>query len=375
MKLLFYLTRYPGIGGIEKVTTTIASELSRVHDIFILSHMKNDEVKGVDCATLLFMPNDHIWNATENFNYFEGLLQVHHFDAIIYQDSYAPTEHMVCVIAKRYSIPLYVFEHNSPLFIYNKRDLSSLFTIKGFLRRILHPYLLYREVNRKRLLLSHCRKYVLLSKQFVPEFCKLVGADINDKRITYIHNPAFITESNSNISKKNVVLCVSRLVQEKQVDKMLIMWKVVAKKLSDWKFLIVGDGPERTKLESIVVKNNISRVEFIGFANPTPYYQEAKLFWMTSKFEGWGMTLIEAMQFSCVPIAFKTFSSIADIIISRKNGMLVEPYNVDEFINCTVDLANKEDIRTQLAEQGARDIHQFSLDKVLVQWQNLLTEV
>ena len=48
---------------------------------------------------------------------------------------------------------------------------------------------------------------------------------------------------------------------------------------------------ERDKLQSKVEKESIPRVEFMGFTNPIPYYQRSKIFWMTSKFEGWGLTL------------------------------------------------------------------------------------
>lgn len=100
------------------------------------------------------MPNDKQWLAQENITYACGVVENGHYDIIIYQDSYAPTETIACHLSKEYNIPLIVFEHNSPLFIYNKRDLSSWFTPKGLLRRLLHPYLLRKEIRRKRMLLE-----------------------------------------------------------------------------------------------------------------------------------------------------------------------------------------------------------------------------
>ena len=47
-----------------------------------------------------------------------------------------------------------------------------------------------------------------------------------------------------------------------------------------------------------------------GQKNPEPYYNEASIFMMTSSFEGWGLTLTEAQQYGCVPLAFHSFASL-----------------------------------------------------------------
>lgn len=372
MNILFYLTRYPGIGGIENVTNIIASRLQMDNEISIISHIQSLDVLPLVSVRLFQMPNSNEWCAKENLEYAMGVMESQHFDVIIYQDSYAPTETIVCQMVKEYNVPLYVFEHNSPLFVYNKRTLDPITTSKGILRRLLHPFILHREVNRKRYLLSHAKKYILLSKQFIPEFCKLIDVDVNDERITYINNPALPIELDTCIKKENVILCVSRLAREKCVDKILTMWWSLSCQLTEWRLVIVGDGPERLKLEAMVSKNNIPRVEFIGFASPIPYYQKAKMFWMTSKFEGWGMTLIESMQQGCVPVVFQTFSSAKDIISSGYNGFLIEPNNWSEYQNRTLELANDEHMRTCMAERGIEAVRDFSIDKILYQWEKLL---
>lgn len=371
MNILFYLTKYPSVGGIENVTNIIASELIKEHGISVISHISQvaPVLKGI---TIYRMPNAHVWSAKENYEYAEKIVSENQFDAIIYQDSYAPTEKIACGIAECHNIPLYVFEHNSPLFIYNKRDLDPITTPKGLLRRLLHPYLLHKEIKRKRFLLEHCAKYVLLSKQFIPEFCNLTGTVINDSRITYINNPAVEVATKKNVPKENLILCVSRLAQEKCIDKMVRMWSELASQLPEWRFIIVGDGPERGKLEAMVGNKNVPRVEFTGFADPTDYYRRAKIFWMTSKYEGWGMTLIEAMQQGCVPVAFKTFSSIIDIIDDGKNGYLVAPDDMHGFKDRSFLLANDGALRSEFAETAKKKVEEFALSHIINKWNTLL---
>ena len=207
MNILFYLTRYPGVGGIENVTNLIATKLLEKNQVSILSHVQQKDVDSLYGVSTYFMPDAKRWDAPSNLKFADSLFATHKFDAIIYQDSYASTEQIVCSLAERYNVSLFVFEHNSPLFIYNKRNLEPITTIKGLMRRILHPYLLYKDVKRKRYLLKHSKKYILLSDKFIPEFCRLVGVNKNDSRITYINNPTFLTGSSSVLAKDNIILC------------------------------------------------------------------------------------------------------------------------------------------------------------------------
>lgn len=374
MKILFYLTRYPGVGGIENVTNAIAEQLMEQHEISIISHMQQEcasKLNGVICHC---MPNSQRWTARENYEYADQLVADNNYDAIIYQDSYAPTETVVCTIAKKNNVPLYVFEHNSPLFVYNKRSLEPIITPKGFLRSVLHTFILRKEIKRKRYLLEHSTKYVLLSKQFIPEFCKLIGVDCTDERITYINNPTTAVPEQAVGQKENVILCVSRLAKEKCVDKMVEMWSELAAKLPEWKFMIVGEGTERSRLEAMVKQNLIPRIDFIGFAKPTEYYLKAKIFWMTSKYEGWGLTLLEAMQQRCVPVAFKSFSSVFDIINDGDNGYLIEPTDKCTFIKKSLSLANDDKMRSCMAEAGLEVVSKYSIDKIVTQWEMLLNQ-
>ena len=64
------------------------------------------------------------------------------------------------------------------------------------------------------------------------------------------------------------------------------------------------------------------------------------------------MTLIEAMQQGCVPVAFKTFSSIIDIIDDGKNGYLVAPNDMHGFKDRSFLLANDGALRSESSQRG-----------------------
>lgn len=372
MNILFYMTRYPGWGGIENVTSLIVSELSKTENVFILSHLQQNRPDlSLSDITLYEMPDKDKWVTPANCRFAEKIVVDHSIDAIIYQDSYASTEKIVCELASKLSIKLFVFEHNSPLYIYNKRDLDPITTIKGFLRRVLHKYLLNKEIERKKYLLSHCKKYVLLSEKFVPEFCQLIGVNNSDNRIIYISNPIQVS-INHKVKKENLILCVSRLAKEKRVDVMLDMWKLACEQLSNWRFVIVGDGMERDKLQSKVEKESIPRVEFMGFTNPIPYYQRSKIFWMTSKFEGWGLTLVEAMQQGCVPVVWHSFSSLTDIIDNGISGGVVPNNDTSSFLSFVMTLANNTELLDQMSNSAFEKAKSFEIENIMEKWKKLL---
>lgn len=89
MNILFYLTRYPGVGGIETVTSQITESLvlDKGYNIDIISHWQQ-EWKGAYVSGKIFpMPNDKNWTAPENFAYACDVVKNGNYDVIIYQDS------------------------------------------------------------------------------------------------------------------------------------------------------------------------------------------------------------------------------------------------------------------------------------------------
>lgn len=373
MNILFYLTRYPGVGGIETVTSQIIGKLSQKgYTIDVISHWQQKQKSKIYARNIYYMPNAQQWNAQENIIYACNVVKNGHYDVIIYQDSYAPTEKIVCHLSKEYNVTLIVFEHNSPLYIYNKRGLSSALTLKGVLRRLLHSYLLKKEIKRKLMLLKQSSRYVLLSQSYISEFCNLVGFNNNGK-VTYINNPVAlqpILPDKSN-KKKNTLLYVGRLVVEKGVDKMIKIWSTVSHELpSDWQFIIVGDGPERARLEKLSTSFQLKNIHFEGFKDPKPHYEHAKLFLMMSKYEGWPLTICEAMSQGVVPIVLNSFSAAQDIIKDGINGFLASDEQMCR--QRLLQLMRNPYQLNNMSIQAVEYTKKYNIEDIILQWESLL---
>lgn len=385
MKILFYLSRYPGWGGIETVTSLIIPELIKQgHQITIASHRQQFEAQSIPKdVRLVPIPidsfNKHINEYDINNIIFESDRQG--YDCIIYQDCYEPNEQLAVKMSLEWQIPLIVFEHNTPLIIFKMNVFGSITSIKGIIKRIFKPLFMfhYAKKQRKRRLFlhEHCHAYVLLSQNYIPEFHFITSLPQSNK-LCIINNPLTFAsqESPSFESKKNEILYVGRLVPEKRVDKILKVWSSIQKQFPHWKLTIVGDGPERKFLERLCNDQAIKRVHFVGFQKPIEYYSKAKIFLMASSFEGWPMTLAEAMSMGCVPVAEHNFSSLPDIIDHATNGIILpKDCPRSTWAEQLSHLLANEALLKKMSQNAVDKANTFSVQKIAEDWRRLLHTV
>ena len=93
---------------------------------------------------------------------------------------------------------------------------------------------------------------------------------------------------------------------------------------------------------------------------------------MTSACEGFPMTLVEAQQCGCVPIAFDSFSSVHDIIQSGRNGYIVPEKDEEEYAHVLQILMKDAALRQKLAANAQKDVLRFSRENIAKQWKTLL---
>ena len=117
----------------------------------------------------------------------------------------------------------------------------------------------------------------------------------------YIDKERIIKKSNENIDvsfdKDSInFITVARLVYQKGIDRLIKVHKKLIESGYKHNFYIIGDGPEREKLEKLIEENNVGNSFFLigQKENPYPYAKQADYFCLLSRFEGYGMVLEEA---------------------------------------------------------------------------------
>ena len=95
---------------------------------------------------------------------------------------------------------------------------------------------------------------------------------------------------------------------------------------------------------------------------------------MTSSFEGWPLTLIEAQQCGCVPLAFDSFASLKDIITSEDNGFIIPNNDIPAYIQQIKRLMTDDKLRKSMAANANECRKRFTIDTIIKEWINLMEE-
>ena len=96
---------------------------------------------------------------------------------------------------------------------------------------------------------------------------------------------------------------------------------------------------------------------------------------MTSSHEGFPMTLIEAQQYGCVPIAYNSFSSASKIIVNNYNGILIKPFKQRSYSHELQKLMKDENKRAQMALNGREFIRKFDISNIINAWTLLFEKI
>lgn len=120
------------------------------------------------------------------------------------------------------------------------------------------------------------------------------------------------------------ILMASRLVREKNIENAIIAIKSLVEAYPRVGLIVVGTGPEESKLKNLVSKLGLEKsVIFEGWkSNLTTYYKTANLFLVTSLYEGYGMTVVEALTQGC-PVVMTDVGCASEALKDPQNGIIV----------------------------------------------------
>jgi len=142
-----------------------------------------------------------------------------------------------------------------------------------------------------------------------------------------------------------------------------------------WKLQIAGGGEKgRVYLQQLASDLNIdSKVEFLGFCRDLQtYMQKASIFVLSSRYEGFGLVLIEAMSQGCACVSFDCIAGPGEIIDDGVDGVLVEDQNLEAMEQALLELMGNEDLRRTLALNAVESAKRYLPERIGEKWVGLL---
>lgn len=159
-----------------------------------------------------------------------------------------------------------------------------------------------------------------------------------------------------------LVVLVSRLAHEKNLDLAINAFRAIQAEVPDARFMIVGDGPERQRLQSAnpdIVFTGMQRGEDLA-----AHYASGDLFIYPSLSETFGNVITEAMA-SGLPVVTFNYAAALEHIVSGENGIAVDVTDEAAFIRRSVQLAQDTELRQALGKAAVFTAQTLCWEKVI----------
>ncbi len=218
--------------------------------------------------------------------------------------------------------------------------------------------------------LKHNQCVVTLTKQDVPFWEKYA------KRIETIPNMLTIAPQKVIDYNSKRVISAGRYMTEKGFDRLLKIWRIVNIRYKDWHLYIFGDG-DRSPYQSIVEQYQLTKTVHLmpPTSNIAGEFEKSSVFVMTSRYEGFGLVLAEAMSCGLPCISFDCPYGPRNIIKDGEDGILAEDGNIEDFAKKLELLLSNIELRKTLGMNAVKNIARLSPDSIMTKWITLFQTI
>lgn len=216
----------------------------------------------------------------------------------------------------------------------------------------------------------------------VDELVSLTPSQASDyqkytKNTNYIPNPMpDISNKLANLRLKTILIVARIDIKHKGLDYLIDLVEYLP---NDWQIKVVGSGkPEDEKIFKQIVNQSNTRIIWESAVDGdelSKKYQQASIFIMPSRFEGFPLTLGEAMSYGLPIIAFDLDGTRTILKDGDESfGILVDRGNVEMFGNEILNLINDESLRAEMSDKSINRVSSFSEARVIHRWIEILNK-
>lgn len=268
------------------------------------------------------------------------------------------------IFPKRLNLKLIIAEHNT--ISYTLR-FSKFRIVKKIISKIL-----YRKADT----------IVAVSKGVKEDLIKTLK--LSQEKVKVIYNPLDIDKIKEMAKEEinhpwlvnkeyPVIINVGRLIYQKGQDILLKAFKIVNEKIES-RLIILGKGQLLNELKNLTKQLNIEdKVDFVGFQkNPFSFISKADVFVLSSRWEGFGNVLIEAMACGVPVISTDCPSGPNEIIENGKNGILVKVDDVYGLAEAILSILENKNFSDALSKNALKSVEKFDVFNILRKYEGLI---
>lgn len=344
-------------GGAERVISTLSNELIDDFDVTIITFVSSipfypldKRINVISCFDKIDQPKSIFSSLKLNYKILNKVTQITKKEGIDLLIGFITSANVIATLAaKKNKIPAFISERNDPL----KPEIPKFWLL---LRRWVYPM----------------ANNIIVQTEKVKDIYEKM---LNTKNITVLPNP--IAPKFSKLRKKGqarekIILSVGRFNNDKRQHKIIEAYNSL--NLVDWKLLLIGDGPNKKKLASLIEKYELSnRVTILSnIRDVENYYNKSSIFVFASKAEGFPNVLLEAMHFGLPSISTDCKYGPSEMIEDGDNGFLVPVDDQKELTNKLTILVNDENLQNQFSHRALETTKKYMSSVVTKQWEQLI---
>ncbi|MDP2947882.1 MAG: glycosyltransferase family 4 protein, partial [Nanoarchaeota archaeon] len=317
-------------------------DYARLFERFDLIVLTPRGYKNIEFENMIIAPTNsfiRFFYLVDAYFWGKKIIKKYGYDVVSAQDPFEMGL-IAWLLVKKYKLKLQIQIHGDYFSSLYWRKESFLNRLRFYLGKFI-----IKKADSVRVV-SHRIKESLIKLGLAPE--KIVVVPIYSP----IDNENLIIK-NKKEDNKFIFLTVGRLVNVKNISLQIQAMVEIIKNYPNIELWIVGDGPEKNKLENLSKKLKIEKnVKFFGWQdNLEKFYQQADVFLFTSNYEGWGMVIIEAASFG-LPIIMTDAGCAGEVIKNEENGLVIEVNNKKALVTAMIKFIENKDFGIKIGEEA-----------------------
>ncbi|MFA7116558.1 MAG: glycosyltransferase family 4 protein [Bacteroidales bacterium] len=390
MKICFYADTIFSYGGVQRVLSNIAIALSKKYDITILTL---EDIKAKDLSMY------GLKNSSLRFYFlkYKGLKIWEWFPCKTYGFLYKKILPKNALTSKLYGYSSFPLSRRKKLIKFiNEENFDVVIGVHAFLS--LHLASIRNQIKSKTIGWMHTSYDAFFNtpnfylwgqkERFSYEMKrldKIVVLTKNDKDLLdenlgikseVIYNPLTLIPIGKGSPENKKFLAVGRLIYlTKGFDILIKAFNVFSKQNKEWTLDIVGEGPDETFLKQLIKDYNLGkRIIIHPFSNNVQkYYASASIYILSSRWEGFGLVLLEAMAHN-LPIIASKIPVTCEILNKSGANVFFESENFNDLAKKMIKMVNSDNLK-EMGEKAYSYSQKFDISYIIKKWEKLLSNL